>query len=316
MKQDEMTIAELEKASGIRRSTIHHYVGCGLLNQPHKTAKTMAYYNQGHLKRLEAIQKIKIDYLKSAKTTRVPLDYIKHKISESYSLVKPSRSSGKIEKTGRSVNSGQQEKVRKKKEEIIEVTLRLYANRGYYLTNIRDIARELGISVPTFYHYFKDKRDLFAETIEYVINNFKKEREIALLGEKEPVRRATLMFQIFSTHYPKIGEILNQLRSGVILGDPWAKEKLSAIYGQLMEYVSKENKGAIHAGTIRAVDPDLLSFFNIILVESAMIRASMDNKYTVDDIIKFAADMQYHAFLTEKGKKLFESYDQSPQADE
>lgn len=308
-KREGMTIAELEKASGISRSTIHHYVNYGLLQQPYKTGQTMAYYDQSHLKRLEAIQKIKLDYLKTAKTSRVPLDFIKHKISEGFSLVKVSSSSGKIKKTG------QDEKIQRKKEEIIEATLKLYSNRGYYLTNIRDIAREVGISAPTFYHYFMDKRELFAETIEYVINNFKKERQAALAGEKDPVKRTRLMFDIFASHYPKIGEILNQLRSGAILGDPWARERLSSIYGQLMENVSKEIKRAMEAGIIREVDPDLLSFFNVILDEIAMMRASMDNQYTINEIIKFVADMLYHAFLTEKGKKIFGPFDQSRKMD-
>ncbi|MBA3029497.1 MAG: TetR family transcriptional regulator [Desulfobacteraceae bacterium] len=304
-KREGMTISELEKISGVSRSTIHHYVNYGLLHKPYKTGQTMAYYDQSHVKRLDIIQKIKLDYLKSAKTSRVPLDLIKHKISEGYSLVKDSSAPVKSKSTG------QKEKIQKKKEEIIEATLRLYSNRGYYLTNIRDIAREVGISAPTFYHYFMDKRELFAETIEYVINNFKKETQIALAEEKDPVRRTTLMFEIFASHYPKIGEILNQLRSGAILGDPWAKEKLSAIYGQLMENVTREIKGAMKAGIIREVDPELLAFFNVLLDEVAMTRASMDNKYSIEDVIKFVADMLYHAFLTEKGKALFGPYDQS-----
>ena len=83
-KRDGMTIGELEKKSGIRRSTIHHYIWYGLLDQPFRTGQTMAYYDQSHLRRLETIQRIKLDFLKSAKTSRVPLDLIKHKLTESY----------------------------------------------------------------------------------------------------------------------------------------------------------------------------------------------------------------------------------------
>jgi hypothetical protein len=82
-----------------------------------------------------------------------------------------------------------------------------------------------------------------------------------------------------------------------------------------MENVSKEIKRAMEAGIIREVDPDLLSFFNVILDEIAMMRASMDNQYTINEIIKFVADMLYHAFLTEKGKKIFGPFDQSRKMD-
>ena len=87
-KKAGMTIGELEKKSGIRRSTIHHYIRYGILHRPYKTGKTMAYYDQSHLHRLGAIQKIKIEYLKSAKTSRVPLDFIKHRMTEGYKLPK------------------------------------------------------------------------------------------------------------------------------------------------------------------------------------------------------------------------------------
>jgi AcrR family transcriptional regulator len=304
-KREGMTIGELEKRSGIRRSTIHHYIWYGLLPQPFRTGQTMAYYDQGHLRRLETIQKIKLDFLKSAKTSRVPLDFIKHKLIESYSLSKGKRPGEKDtqEKTT--------EKVQKKKEEIIEATLKLYADRGYYLTNIREIAKEVGISAPTFYHYFQDKRELFYEAIEYVVRNFQVEMKAALAKQKDPAQRSIIMFEIFNKHYSKIGEILNQLRAGVVIGDQWAKEKLSKVYGEMMKNVSREIRAGIQSGLFREVDPELLGYFNVFLDEIAIHRASLDSKYTINQIMLFVADMLSHAFLTEKGKKAFGIFDRS-----
>jgi AcrR family transcriptional regulator len=286
-----MKINELEKITGIARSTIHHYINYGLLHRPYKTGHTMAHYDNSHVKRLEAIQKIKIEYLKTAKTSRIPLDFIKHKLSESYSLIKPRDSEGKTfsEKTSK--------KKQKKKEEIIEATIKLYANRGYYLTNIRDIAKAVGISSPTFYRYFKDKRELFVETIEYVVKNFKNEIRSSLKNEKNLTRRYA--------HYPKIGEILNQLRSGVIIGDQWAKERLSRLYSEMMEDLVKEIKAAVKNGIVRPINPNLLAYFNLAIDEIAMQLTSMDSTYSIDDVMYFVGDMLNNAFLTEKGKKLF-----------
>jgi AcrR family transcriptional regulator len=302
-RREGITIGELEKRSGIRRSTIHHYIWYGLLHQPFRTGQTMAYYDQSHLRRLDTIQKIKLDFLKSAKTTRVPLDFIKHKLTESYTLTKgksPAEKETK-EKT--------REKVQRKKEEIIEATLKLYADRGYYLTNIREIAKESGISVPTFYHYFQDKRELFVETIEYVVRTYRQESKAALEMEKNPAKRSIIMFQVFQKHYSKIGEILNQLRAGAAIGDQWAKERLSRVYKAMTENVAGQIREGMKHGLIRDVDPDLLGFFNVLLDEMAMHRASLDNKYTINQVMLFVADMLYHAFLTEKGKKVFGAFD-------
>ena len=293
-----MKINELEKISGIPRSTIHHYIQYGLLHRPRKSGQTMAHYDHSHLKRLEAIQKIKLDYLRTAKTSRIPLDYIKHRLREDYSLVNPGEA-GKGR--GASGNGGRQQL---KKAEIIEATLQLYAHRGYYLTNIRDIAKTVGISTPTFYRYFKDKRELFVETVEYVVRQFKQESREALKDEKDPARRSVIMFETFYAHYPKIGEILNQLRSGVIIGDRWAKERLALLYNEMVANLVKEIRGAIKNGIIRPVDPELLAYFNLAINEAAIHLASMDGR-TIDDAMYFVGDMLNSAFLTAKGKQAF-----------
>lgn len=294
-----MKISELETITGIPRSTIHHYLNAGLLHRPTKSGRTMASYDQSHVKRLEAIQRIKLDYLKSTKTSRIPIDFIKHRLSEGYSLVKPAREEGQI-RPARNGIRGQ-----KKKEEIIEATLKLYAHRGYSLTNIRDITQAIGISSPTFYRYFKDKRELFVETVEYVVRNFKKEIQEALKGEKDLARRSIIMFTTFQAHYPKIGEILNQLRSGVIIGDAWAKDRLSRLYREMMGDLIKEIQGAIKNGIMRPVNPVLLAYFNLAIDEVAILLASMDEAYSLDDVMYFVGDMLNNAFLTESGKKLF-----------
>lgn len=294
-----MKINELEKITGIPRSTIHHYINCGLLHRPLKTGHTMAYYDSSHVKRLEAIQKIKVEYLKTAKTSRIPIAHIKNKLGETFSTIKSTH----LKTKGPQAKSGI--KRDEKKEKIMEATLELYSNRGYFLTNIRDVAKAVGISPPTFYRYFKDKKELFVETIEYVVKNFKSEIKQALKNEKDPVKRSIIMFKIFYSNYPNMGEILNQLRSGVIIGDPWAKERLSMLYREMMSDLLEEIKTAMDQGTLRPVDPYLLTYFNLAINELAISLSSMDKNYSLDDIMLFVGDMMDHAFLTPEKQKSF-----------
>lgn len=87
-KRHGISIGELEKKSGVGRSIIHYYVRLGLLHKPFKTGQTMAYYDQSHLRKLETIQRIKIDFLKTSKTSRVPVDYIMHRLTDDYTFIK------------------------------------------------------------------------------------------------------------------------------------------------------------------------------------------------------------------------------------
>ena len=144
-----------------------------------------------------------------------------------------------------------------------------------------------------------------------MIDTFKKELREALENEKDTVEKTMLMFRIFVANYPKIGEILNQLRSAAITGDQWAKQKLGLIYTQLMEDLQKDIMGAMDAGIIRKVDPNLLAYLNVTLDEVIIGRVFIDDRYTLEEVALFVSDMLYHAFLTEKGREMFRLYNQS-----
>ncbi len=309
-RKDEMTISELEKKSGVRRSTIHHYLQYGILHRPAKTGKTMAYYDQTHLQRLERIQKIKMDYLKTAKSSRIPLDLINHKLAVDFGFAKGEDSKKTYSKKAMSEGS------RKKREAIIEATLKIYGDRGYYLTSIRELAREVGISAPTFYRHFRDKRELFVALIERVVRDLQDETRAALEKERDIALRSVIIFEMFYKHYVKIGEIINQLRAGVAVGDSWAKEQLRKLYNDLLSYTRSKIALGIKKGLVRDLDPQMICYFNFFLAEGGVHCASLDDKYHVKDTMKFIADILYNAFLTEEGKKVFALYSPVRHSDE
>ncbi len=297
-----MTIAELEKQTGLPRSTIYHYIRYGLLHEPYRTSQTMAYYDDSHLQKLALIQKVKEKFLKTSKTTRVPLDFIKAKIDEDFQELnyRPA--------VRKQINQKSTEKKNQKKEQIIKTTLKVFAEKGYYRTNIRDITKKVGLSTPTFYHYFPNKKELFIEVIEYVINEWRDKSKRALAKEKDPTRKTIIMFQIFQEHYPKVGEVLNHLRAGVAAGDQWALNKLKDVYSVLMENILKLTKASIKNGIIREVDPELLAYFFFMIDDAAIQRLALDDKYTTGELMMFVADMISHGFLTEKGRAQLSEY--------
>lgn len=52
------------------------------------------------------------------------------------------------------------------RERILDVAARLFADRGYKGTSVRDIASELGIANPSLYYHFKSKADLLVELLK------------------------------------------------------------------------------------------------------------------------------------------------------
>ncbi|WP_457640422.1 TetR/AcrR family transcriptional regulator [Persephonella sp.] len=55
----------------------------------------------------------------------------------------------------------------KKKEEIIKVACKLFAEKGYYNTTIPDIADAMKMSVGNLYNYFKSKEELAKYIMQY-----------------------------------------------------------------------------------------------------------------------------------------------------
>ena len=51
------------------------------------------------------------------------------------------------------------------KENIVKTALGLFLRKGYEKTSLNDIAREVGISKPAIYHYFKNKDELIHEVL-------------------------------------------------------------------------------------------------------------------------------------------------------
>lgn len=60
-----------------------------------------------------------------------------------------------------------------KRENIIRTAKRLFSEKGFAATGIREIAKEAGVSLGNFYNYFKNKDELFQNIIsdEYIMKS-------------------------------------------------------------------------------------------------------------------------------------------------
>lgn len=59
-----------------------------------------------------------------------------------------------------------------KRKHIIHCAVKVFSAKGYHGTTVKDVVDEAAISVGTFYFYFKNKEDLFAEMYEEVSTEF------------------------------------------------------------------------------------------------------------------------------------------------
>ena len=71
----------------------------------------------------------------------------------------------------------------KRRVEIMEAALRCFNRSGYRRTTMDDVVTESGLSKGTIYWYFKDKKNLFLETFDWLINQIGNEITHSLFQE-------------------------------------------------------------------------------------------------------------------------------------
>lgn len=281
-----MKIKELVEKSETPRSTIQYYLREGLLHAPLKTGKTSARYDEWHLERLRQIKKLK-------KNSRVPLLFLKEKLQEiplSLNMVNEAYNATKTVRTTK--------EQKRKKQEIINISIKIFSQKGYHRTKVSDITNALFISKGTFYIYFENKRELFIEAIEDVFRNIVGEAASAIKEEEDFIKRMAIRGKVFYENYTKYNEILNQLRAEMAGDDQWPKEKIKKIYHGLTAPVIREIEAAVQKGILKNVDPDMAAYALTGLIEIMSLRLSLDRKYTLQDCINFITGLSA-SFITD-----------------
>ncbi len=73
-----------------------------------------------------------------------------------------------------SIRKPKQQRGIETKKQIIKAAFKLFAEKGIYGTNSKEIAKKAGVSIGSFYSYFKNKRNLLLEMLEdYVEQHYR-----------------------------------------------------------------------------------------------------------------------------------------------
>ena len=68
--------------------------------------------------------------------------------------------------TSHLTHTKRQEQAQARRRQLIETALRLFSEKGYRDTTVRDIARAAGVNEALLYHYFRSKADLFRAVLD------------------------------------------------------------------------------------------------------------------------------------------------------
>jgi len=76
-----------------------------------------------------------------------------------------------------------------KKERIIEAAVKVFAQKGFYTANVKDVAKAAGVADGTIYLYFKNKDDLLISLFEHKMREILIRFEEALKKINDPLEQ-------------------------------------------------------------------------------------------------------------------------------
>lgn len=74
-----------------------------------------------------------------------------------------------------------------RKQELVDIALALFMERGYEKVSVRDILKEVNGAPGMFYHYFESKQEIYNEAMKQMVNREVKKREQILTNKSLPI---------------------------------------------------------------------------------------------------------------------------------
>jgi AcrR family transcriptional regulator len=257
-----MKIAELERVSGVSRSTIHHYLNIGLLPRPEVRGSKLHLFGQEHVSRLDAIQVLRSEGW--------ALPRIRDHLARARAASPPP--------------SGAEDDTRQR---IVEHATRLFADRGYDGVRISEVARALGIGKATIYRYFPSKQALFVDCVEkvrftLVPKDVREASDRQGTLDEQGERRARAVLEHFDA-YRMLTHLLGSLGHG---SDPELAAKARKELHWMITNAEPLIRRAIAEQRIRSLDPELLAYMLWGALIGAGERLTLDGKYSLEKVLR------------------------------
>lgn len=144
----------------------------------------------------------------------------------------------------------------RRRSEIIEAALEVFAEKGYHAAKIEDIAARLNIGHGTFYRYFKNKLDIFNHVVEDIIS-----RATDFVSDIDPREPNTLeeyrdqletigdrLFELFKRH-PQISRVLFYEAFGI--DDEYMQRRIREIFDLFGRFTAMYLENGVRKGYLR-----------------------------------------------------------------
>ena len=138
---------------------------------------------------------------------------------------------------------------------ILDAAHEVFKDTGYYGSSISEISRRCGISMGTFYHYFKNKEHVFLELNDEVVARFKMRAEVSPPKDLRFRDRLRSVIRLLLDH------TRGNFAFHRILGESELIDRVTiAFYDAITQYYRDFFHREIQAGNMRHLDTDVVAY--------------------------------------------------------
>ncbi len=145
----------------------------------------------------------------------------------------------------------------RRREQIIETSLRLFAETGYHGTTVGDVCDALGVGKGVFYWYFSSKEDLFTELIQDTLYSLRRAQQAAIQHISDPVLRIEVGIKATIGFFRADPGRLELIRTASRYEEfaPLVERGQEIVVSDVAAHI----KEGMSAGAIRHGDPELMA---------------------------------------------------------
>ncbi len=145
----------------------------------------------------------------------------------------------------------------KRREQVLEVSSRLFAEQGYHGTTVGDVCDALGVGKGVFYWYFPSKEALFSELLQRTLLELRRAQQQAIENVPDPVERIEQGIRATIRFFRADPKFLGLIRIA-------ARYEEFALFVQQGQHIvvadtATHIKEGMAAGRIRRGDPELMA---------------------------------------------------------
>jgi AcrR family transcriptional regulator len=146
---------------------------------------------------------------------------------------------------------------RERRQQILDQSARMFAERGYHPTSVAEIVESLGVGKGVFYWYFESKEDLFLEILVGSSQDLRRLQQAAIGDEPDPLRRIAIGIRASLQWFRDHRHLFNLSTFAA------SEERFAAVLRQndavAIDDITRHLKEAMSEGRIPAQDPTMLA---------------------------------------------------------